>query len=143
EAGRGRAGRPVRQSHRSARNGNRGAQSFLVRTQFRPSDLGRAAPREAFSPPMDGGDPRWGCGGDRGRIRGQVDGALVLLRRGRSRKVHGPSPAQHVGYSFTDIGALDHYWWRQMGGDLNSYGSAVLDRPGRGRKEILAVRPVG
>ena len=47
----------------------------------------------------------------------QVHVALVVLRRGRRRKVHGPAPAQHVGDQCSRRGTLDHHWGRQVGRD--------------------------
>src|SRR5262245_19190973 len=34
---------------------------------------------------------------------------MVFLRRGRSRKVYGPAPAQYVGHASARGGAVDHY----------------------------------
>ena len=38
--------------------------------------------------------------------------------------------------------AVDHHWRRQMGGDQHPDGLALSQRPGAGRKEVLALRPV-
>ena len=48
--------------------------------------------------PLDGGDPGRHRRGDRGGVRGQVHAAVVVLRGGGGRKVHGPASAQHVGH---------------------------------------------
>ena len=58
----------------------------------------RPAPGQAFGHSLDGGHPRRDRRGDGGRVRGQVHAALVVLRGGGGRKVHGPAPAQHVGH---------------------------------------------
>ena len=51
----------------------------------------------AFGHFLDGGHPRRNCGRHRGGLRVQVHAAVVLLRGGSGRKVHGPAAAQHVG----------------------------------------------
>jgi YqaJ-like viral recombinase domain len=40
------------------------------------------------------------------------------------------------------LGALDHHRRRQMGGDHDSHGPALSQRPGLGGKEVLALRPI-
>src|SRR5262245_49820570 len=55
---------------------------------------------------------------------------------------HGASPAQHVGHSFADLGALHHYRRRQVGRGRHSDGPALSHRSGIGGKEVLAVRPI-
>ena len=62
---------------------HRGAQSLLVRAQYRTVGSGRSAPGKAFGHSVDGGHPRRDRGGDGGRLRGQVHAALVVLRGGR------------------------------------------------------------
>ncbi len=51
-------------------------------------------------------------GRDRSRFRSEIHAAVVVLRGGRSRKAHGPGPAQHVGHSLPDGGAVNHHWGR-------------------------------
>src|SRR5262249_13054706 len=75
----------------------------------------RPALRQGLGYPLDGGDPRRHRGGNRSRIRSQSHAAVVILRRGSGRKVHGPTAAQHVGHPFADLGAFYHYGRRQMG----------------------------
>src|SRR5262245_25146421 len=72
----------------------------------------------------------------------QVYAALVILRRSSRRKVHGASPAQHVGDPFADLGTLHHYRRRQMGRGRHSDGPALSDRSRVGGKEVLALRPI-
>ena len=59
-------------------------------------------------------------------VRVQIHAALVFLRGGSRRKVYGAAPAQHVGHPPADIGAVDHYWWRQMGRDHDSLIFCIL-----------------
>ena len=40
--------------------------------------------------------------------------ALVVFRRGRDRKAHGPAPAQYVGDQRPIRGAIHHHWRGQM-----------------------------
>src|SRR5262249_12837820 len=89
--------RPVGQPHRATLEGSRGTQPLLVRAQHWPAGPRRAAPSQAFGNSVDGGHPGWDRGRHGSRVRGQVHAALVILRRGRGRKVHGASPAQYVG----------------------------------------------
>ena len=53
--------------------------------------------RAASGAPVDGGDPGRHRRGQRGRVRGQIHAALVVLGRSRSREVYGTAPAQYVG----------------------------------------------
>src|ERR1700752_3874997 len=54
---------------------------------------------------------------ERGRVRGQVHAALVVLGRSSSREAHGAAAAQYVGHGLPHRGAVDHHRWRQMGGN--------------------------
>jgi hypothetical protein len=56
-------------------------------------DVQRRVKHSAHS--LDGGKPRRHCGRNRGRVRGKVHAALVILRGGGGRKVHATAPAQH------------------------------------------------
>ena len=114
----------------------------LVRTEHGPAHFRRPAARQAFSHSMDGGDPRWHRGGVGGGVRGEVHVALVILRGGGRRKVHGPAPAQHVGHPFKDLGTVDHHRRRQMGRDHRFPWTPLSQRSGLGGKEVLALRPI-
>src|SRR5947209_1675224 len=87
--------------------------------------------------PADGSDSGRHRGGHRSRVRGQVYAALVILRRGGRRKVHGAGAAQYVGHPSEELGALYHYRRRQMGRGRHSDGPALSRRSGVGGKEIL------
>ena len=50
----------------------------------------------------------------------QVHVAVVVLRGGRSRKVHGAAAAQHVGQPLQAGSPVDHHRRREVGGDHNS-----------------------
>ena len=50
---------------------------------------------------------------------------------------------QYVGDPSADLGALDHHRRRQMGGDLDTYGPALFERPRLSGKEVLALFPIG
>jgi hypothetical protein len=142
EARRGRAGGPVRQPHRAARSCNRGPQPFLVRAQHRAAGPRRAALGQAFGNSLDGGHLGRNRGGHGSRVRGQVHAALVILRRGSGREVHGAAPAQHVGHPFADVSAVNHHRRRQMGRGRHTFGPALSHRSGVGGKEVLALRPI-
>ena len=66
---------------------------------------------------MDGGNPRRQSGGNRGRLRIEVHAALVVFRRGRSAKIHGPTAAQYVGHEYQICGLVDHHGRWKMGRD--------------------------
>src|SRR5262249_45628228 len=110
--------------------------------QHRSAGLRRAASREAFGNTLDGGHSGRDRGRDGSRVRGQVYAALVILRRGSGRKVHGTAPAQHVGYPSEELGALHHYRRRQMGRGRHPDGPCLSHRSGVGGKEVLALRPI-
>ena len=57
-------------------------------------------------------------------------------------KAHGAGPAQHVGHPPAVGRALDHHRRRQMGRDHDPGRSALSQRPGLGREEVLALCPV-
>ena len=122
---------------------DRGAQPALVRAQQRPQGRRGPAPGPALGHSLDGRHPGRDGGGQWGGVRGQVHAALVVRRAGGGRKAHGPGPAQYVGHPCPVGGALDHHRRRQVGGNHHPDGSALSERPGRGREEILALRPVG
>ena len=53
-------------------------------------------------------------------FRIQVHAPVVVLRRGGGPKVHGASPAQHVGDQRQDGRAVDHHRRRQVGRTYHS-----------------------
>src|SRR5262245_15243047 len=75
-------------------------------------------------------------GGHGSGVRSQVHAALVIFRRGRCRKVHGASAAQHVGDPSEELGALHHYRRRQMGRGRHSDGPALSHRSRVGGKKF-------
>ena len=106
--------------------------SLLVREEYRPACHGCPTPREAFRHSLDGGDPGRHRGGNRRRVRSQIHAALVILRGGGRRKIHGPGPAQHVGHALEDLGVVDHHRWRQVGRDHDPHGSPLPECLGIG-----------
>ena len=87
----------IGQSRRPTGCRHRGAQPDLVRAKHGAGHHRHPALDSASCASLSGGDPGWVRQRPRCGIRGQVHAALVVLRRSRRRKAHGPAPAQHVG----------------------------------------------
>src|SRR3984957_9215777 len=73
-------------------------------------------------------------------VRGQVHATLVVLRRGRRRKAHGPASAQHEGDQRPVGGALDHHRRRQMDRNDHTRRRALPAFSGNGGAALLALR---
>jgi hypothetical protein len=95
--------------------GHRAAEPELVRTQHGAVCHRHPAMGPTPGPSISGGDARRVHLRRRRRVRSQVHAALVVLRRGRDRKVHGPAPAQYVGDQRPIGRGVDHHWRGQMG----------------------------
>jgi hypothetical protein len=71
----------------------------------------------------------------------RITAYAVVFRRGRRRKLQGPTSSTAVG-PFADLGPVDHHRGQQMGVDHHPHGSALSQRPGLGGKEALALRRI-
>src|SRR5215472_4267888 len=96
-------------------------------------------PNPASGAALDGGHVGWSCRSYRCCVRGQVHAALVVLRRGRGRKIHAAAAAQYVGGGGQVGGALCDYRRRQMGRDHHACRSALSTPDRYGGAEVLAL----
>ena len=76
---------------------------------------------QAANPPsgaaLDGGHALWTGSGQRGRVRGQIHAALVVLGRNGGGEIHAATAAQYMGSRGTISRLVRHNWRRQMGRD--------------------------